>query len=62
MTRTDVPPQGFMVHWRKKGTTVFHFGYVTHLANGLVRMGFWNGNTSTGNVVDPSEIEWRPYA
>lgn len=50
-----------MVHWRIKGTHTFRFGYVTWCDNGLVRMGHWNGDTTNGSVLDPYEIEWRPY-
>ena len=57
------PPSGTMVHWRFKGTPrPWHFGYVTYERGyDLVRMGTWNGDTTHGNVVSISEIEWKSY-
>lgn len=57
------PPSGTMVYWRFKKTTPgpWVFGYVTYLNNGLIRMGYWNGNSHSGPIVDPKEIEWKEY-
>lgn len=52
-----------MVWWRFKRSSPgpWNFGYRTQLSGGLVRMGCWNGDTTHGSVVDPSEIETRPF-
>ena len=57
------PPPGTMVFWRFKEAVPgpWRFGYVTHKRPQLIRMGCWNGDSVGGSVVDPSEIEWRPY-
>jgi hypothetical protein len=53
-------PTGIMVYWRfKKNGREWRFGYVTHVSGYLYRMGLWNGNDSSGPIVDVSEIEWR---
>lgn len=53
-----------MVYWRfkTKEPTAWRFGYVTRLGQGLVRMGAYNGDTIGGVIVDPAEIEYRPYS
>ena len=60
-----MPPSGHMLYWRWKRKdgqpAIWLFGYCTWVGSGLVRMGAWNGDTSHGNVVDPADIEWRPY-
>ncbi len=55
------PPNGRMVWWRQKGHLDWFFGYCTHLNDGLCRMGYWNGDTTSGRVVLMSEIEWKEY-
>lgn len=58
------PPNGHMVWWRFKTQAPgpWRFGYVSATPNpSLVRMGNWNGSMTSGVVVDPNEIEWRPY-
>lgn len=54
-----------MLYWRFKSATPgpWTVGYRTHLRGSrLVRMGLWNGDTVRGVIVDPAEIETRPYA
>lgn len=46
-------------YWRFKGELAYRFGYVTEAGRGLYRMGFWNGDTSHGPIVDPEDIEVR---
>ena len=54
-----------MVFWRfkKDKPGPWFFGYKTTVrgSQGLVRMGLYNGDTTNGPIVDPSEIETRPY-
>jgi len=55
---------GTMVWWRPKasaGGDGWRFGYITHLSDGLVRMGRWNGDDWGGKVVSEREIETKPY-
>lgn len=56
------PNSGRMYWWRQKGALEWRFGYCSHESAGLVRMGRWNGDTSGGAVVDPTEIEWKDYS
>jgi hypothetical protein len=50
-----------MVFWRFKDRGgSFFFGYVTYVGS-LVRLGTYSGDVMGGSLVDPSEIEWRPY-
>ena len=44
-------------YWRFKGEMAYRYGYPTPLKSGLVRMGRWNGDTSGGFIVDPSDVE-----
>lgn len=55
---------GIMVYWRfkKAAPCEWRFGYTSAERDGLIRMGRWNGDTSGGVVVDPKEIETRPYS
>jgi len=57
------PISGTMVYWRFKqpNPTVWRFGYVTYAGVGLIRMGYWNGDSTRGPLVDPREIEWRVH-
>lgn len=56
------PPNGTMIYWRQKGTLTWRFGYTSYVSNGnLVRMGTYNGDDMGGYIVDPSDIEWKPY-
>jgi hypothetical protein len=55
------PQHGVMYWWRAKGKLQWHFGYCIHVSSGLVRMGFWNGDDTNGPVLDPADIEWKPY-
>jgi len=55
------PESGSMVYWRVKGQFIYRFGYVTYCGSDLIRMGSWNGDVTNGPVVDPEEIEWKPY-
>lgn len=60
----DAPPIGSMVYWRftLRAPCAWTFGYVTQEGSGgLIRMGASNGDTIGGSVVDPQEIEWKPY-
>ena len=52
-----------MVYWRGKGKLEWRFGYVTYVERSydLVRMGFWNGDTTNGPIVSVNDIEWRNY-
>jgi hypothetical protein len=50
---------GESVYWRFKGSKEWRYGWPSQLSKGFVRMGFWNGNTTTGPIVDPTEIEVR---
>lgn len=53
-------PTGTMIYWRfKKDGREWRFGYVTRVSGTLYRMGFWNGNDTSGPIVEASEIEWR---
>lgn len=51
------------VWWRFKRDAPgpWHFGFKTDVGSGLVRMGHYNGDYSGGVVVDPTEIETKPY-
>ena len=51
------------VYWRFKSATPgpYRYGWVSDAGAGLWRMGLWNGDTQRGPIVDPSEIEYRPY-
>jgi hypothetical protein len=53
--------KSLMVWWRIKGKHVWHFGYMTDIGNGLVRMGPWLGSVDRGPVVSRDEIETREY-
>lgn len=56
------PSHGRMYYWRIKGNHLWHFGYCTHLSDpGLILMGYWNGDTTSGFVLSWEEIETRPY-
>ena len=50
------------VYWRFKSSTPgpWRYGYMTEAKSGLVRMGFWHGDSSRGPLVDPRDIETRP--
>lgn len=50
-----------MCWWRFKGEKAYRFGYATRVSSGLFRMGYWNGDTTNGSVVDPLDIEWKEY-
>lgn len=52
-----------MVWWRFKAQGgTWRFGYVSRVPQGsLIRLGNWNGDTTGGVVVDPNEIEHKPY-
>ncbi len=50
-----------MCYWRFKGEKAYRFGYATEASGGLYRMGFWNGDYSHGPIVDPCDVEVRPY-
>lgn len=58
------PPSGSMVWWRfKKDGGEYRFGYCTYVSSyNIIRMGFYNGDSTRGPVVDASEIEWKAYA
>ena len=53
-----------LIYWRfrNRAPCAWKFGFMTHLSNGLVRMGLWNGDTTHGPVVDRDEIETRSYS
>ncbi len=58
------PPSGSCVYWRfcTHENVSWRFGYVTYVSGyDLIRMGFWNGDSTGGPVVSASEINWRPY-
>lgn len=50
-----------MVYWRFKRAAPceWRFGFMTPAKAGLYRMGFWNGDTQHGPIVDLAEIETR---
>ena len=52
---------GMHYHWRFKGEKLWRYGWPTEAGGGLVRMGNYNGDTIYGPVVDPNDIEIRPY-
>lgn len=58
------PPPGTMVWWRFTATGgEYRFGYCTYVSGqNLVRMGFYNGDSTRGPVVDINEIEWKAYS
>ena len=43
--------------------TPWVFGFMTSIkgSSGLVRMGLYNGDTTWGPIVDPIDIETKPY-
>ena len=45
--------------WKNAVPTSWRYGYPTQMANGLVRMGAWNGDQQHGSIVSADEIEWR---
>ena len=47
-------------YWRFKGEKSYRYGWPTSHESGLVRMGFYNGDTTNGPLVDEGEIEvWK---
>ena len=48
-------------YWRFKGAESYRYGWSSMVPNGLIRMGRWNGDTTGGTVVDPKDIETKPY-
>jgi hypothetical protein len=46
-------------YWRFRNEKAWRYGYATHEAAGLYRMGLYNGDTSHGPIVDPHDIEVR---
>jgi hypothetical protein len=54
-----------MIWWRfkREAPGPWRFGFRTEVngSSGLVRMGLWHGDTTLGPVVDPREIETKPY-
>jgi len=48
-------------YWRFKGGKAYRYGWPSRVpgSNGLIRMGCWNGDTISGIIVDPEEIEVR---
>lgn len=50
-----------MVYWRFCGVGPYKFGYCTYQRGQLIRMGLYNGDSHQGPIVDPTEIEWKPY-
>lgn len=44
-------------YWRFRGEKPYRYGYATSVGKGLYRMGLWNGDTTHGLIVDPSDIE-----
>lgn len=59
------PPSGSMVYWRFRAQVPcnWRFGYVSYVKSWeLIRMGNWNGDTSSGPIVSVSEIEWRKHS
>jgi hypothetical protein len=59
---TGRPESGLMIYWRfRQCGGVWRFGFVSDASSGLIRLGYWHGDTSRGPVVDPDEIEWRPH-
>lgn len=52
------------VYWRFKNDVPgpWRYGWMTQVGSGLVRMGWWNGDTTRGPIVDPNEIETRPHS
>lgn len=58
------PPSGSMVYWRFKTNAPceWWFGYCTYAGGyNMLRMGRWNGDTTGGDIVSASEIEWKAY-
>lgn len=58
------PPPGTMVYWRfhRAEPGPWRFGYCTYAGSyNMLRMGDYNGDAHHGQVVDVSDIEWRPY-
>ncbi len=57
------PPSGALVYWRLKAKIPcgWLFGYVTYLPDGLLRMGYFSGDTTSKRIVSDSEIEWKPH-
>lgn len=50
---------GTSVYWRFKGEKAYHYGYPTRVERGMWRMGSYNGDTTHGVIVDPSDIELK---
>lgn len=49
-------------YWRFKGDKAWRYGYVTHESGQLWRIGLYNGDMHGGYVVDPFDVETKPYA
>lgn len=54
-------PIACAVWWRFKGDGPWKYGWTSQQSAGLVRMGWWHGDTMRGPVVDPCEVEWRKH-
>lgn len=52
-----------MCWWRFKGDKPWRFGYATQVpGTSMFRMGTYNGDTTGGTVVDPSDVETKEYS
>lgn len=53
------PKHGQHVLWRFKGSKEWHHGFAyDERAQGVIRMGNWNGDLR-GMIVSVNEIEWK---
>jgi hypothetical protein len=51
-----------MCWWKAIGALEWRFGYCTYVSGpNMIRMGFWNGDSTNGPVVSIGDIEWKPY-
>lgn len=50
-----------MCYWRFKHDKAWRFGYCTYVGSGLYRMGTYNGDFHGGVLVDPNDIDWKPW-
>jgi hypothetical protein len=53
---------GFHYYWRFRGTTnSWRYGWPSDAGGGLIRMGYYNGDTFHGPIVRECDIEYTEY-
>jgi hypothetical protein len=55
------PPQGARIEfrWRRRPTAAWHAGYVNHVGDEKIRIGYWPDDPLGGPTVAMGDIEWR---